>query len=334
MTKKTLAVVCGGGGFIGGHLVAHLRATGQYRVRSVDIKPASQWFQRFDDVDNLVLDLGRRDAATIAVEGAAVVYNLAADMGGMGFIENNKALCMLSVLINTHLLMAAKDAGVKKFFYASSACVYNAGKQLVTDNPGLAEGDAYPAQPEDGYGWEKLFSERMCRHFYEDFGLDVRVARFHNVYGPNGTYDGGREKAPAAISRKVQEAVRTNRLAIDIWGDGEQTRSFTYIDDCIEGIERLMRSDVREPINLGSSEMVSINQLVSIVEGIAGVTLTRSYDLSAPKGVRGRNSDNTLIRQLLDWEPSTSLRDGLARTYQWIGAELDAGAAGRPRVAA
>jgi nucleoside-diphosphate-sugar epimerase len=320
---KELAVVCGGGGFIGGHLVAHLRAQGKYRVRSVDIKAPREWYQRFDDVDNRVLDLRLHDAAVAAVEGASIVYNLAADMGGMGFIENNRALCMLSVLINTHLLMAAKDAKVAKFFYASSACVYAADKQVVAENPGLKESDAYPAMPEDGYGWEKLFSERMCRHFHEDFGLEVRIARFHNIYGPHGTYAGGREKAPAAVCRKVIEAVRSKKHQIEIWGDGAQTRSFTYIDDCIEGIDRLMASEVREPINLGSSEMVSVNELVSIVEGIGGVRLERKYDLSAPKGVRGRNSENTLIKQLLGWEPSTSLKDGLTETYRWISKAMD-----------
>ena len=289
----------------------------------MDIKAPREWYQRFDDVDNRVLDLRLHDAAVAAVEGASIVYNLAADMGGMGFIENNRALCMLSVLINTHLLMAAKDAKVAKFFYASSACVYAADKQVVAENPGLKESDAYPAMPEDGYGWEKLFSERMCRHFREDFGLEVRIARFHNIYGPHGTYAGGREKAPAAVCRKVIEAVRSKKHRIEIWGDGAQTRSFTYIADCIEGIDRLMASEVREPINLGSSEMVSVNELVSIVEGIGGVRLERKYDLSAPKGVRGRNSENTLIKQLLGWEPSTSPRDGLTETYRWISSAMD-----------
>jgi len=322
---KELAVVCGGGGFIGGHLAKRLLAEGKYRVRVIDIKPLGEWYQRFDDADNRVRDLRLREACEEAVEGAAVVYNLAADMGGMGFIEKNRALCMLSVLINTHLLIAARDAGVKKYFYASSACVYAADKQTTTDNPGLREQDAYPAMPEDGYGWEKLFCERMCRHFYEDFGLDVRIARFHNIYGPNGTYEGGREKAPAAVSRKVIEAKRSGRHQIEIWGDGHQTRSFTYIDDCVDGIERLMKSEFREPINLGSSEMVTINELVSIVEQIAGITLERRYDLSAPKGVRGRNSDNTLIRRVLGWEPSTSLRKGMAETYAWIGEAMNGG---------
>jgi nucleoside-diphosphate-sugar epimerase len=319
---KRIAVVCGAGGFIGGHLVAALRAKGEHAVRAVDVKPQGEWFQRFDDVDNRTLDLRLREACVEAARGAGVVYNLAADMGGMGFIENNKALCMLSVLINTHLLMAACDAGVKKYFYASSACVYAADKQTTIDNPGLREEDAYPAMPEDGYGWEKLFSERMCRHVHEDFGLEVRVARFHNVYGPHGTWEGGREKAPAAICRKVLEAMKSGRHEIEIWGDGEQTRSFQYIDDCIEGIERLMDSDVRQPINLGSSEMVSINDLVSLAERIGGTKLTRRYDLTAPKGVRGRNSDNTLIRQLLGWEPSTPLEYGLTQTFRWIADEM------------
>jgi nucleoside-diphosphate-sugar epimerase len=320
---KDLAVVCGGGGFIGGHLTKRLLAEGRYRVRVVDIKPQDEWYQRFAEADNRVLDLRLREACEDSVKGATIVYNLAADMGGMGFIEKNRALCMLSVLINTHLLIAARDAGIKKYFYASSACVYAADKQLVTENPGLREQDAYPAMPEDGYGWEKLFCERMCRHFYEDFGLEVRVARFHNIYGPNGTYEGGREKAPAAVCRKVHEAIRSHKHQIEIWGDGHQTRSFTYIDDCIEGIDRLMKSDFRDPINLGSSEMVTINELVSIVEGIGGVTLERRYDLTAPKGVRGRNSENTLIRAKLGWEPSTSLRKGLTETFKWIGEAMD-----------
>jgi len=239
-------------------------------------------------------------------------------MGGMGFIELNKGLCMLSVLINTHLLMAAKDAGVKRFFYASSACVYNGSKQTDPNVTGLREEDAYPAMPEDGYGWEKLFSERMCRHFMEDFGLITRVARFHNVYGPNGTYDGGREKAPAAICRKVIEAKQSGNHQIVIWGDGTRTRSFMYIDDCVKGVQLIINSGILEPINLGSSEMVTINQLVDIVEEIAGIKLHRRYDLTAPKGVMGRNSDNTLIKQHLNWEPSISLRAGLEKTYAWI----------------
>ena len=243
-------------------------------------------------------------------------------MGGMGFIENNKAACMISVLINTHLLLAARDCGIDRFFYASSACVYNGDKQTDTDNPGLKESDAYPALAEDGYGWEKLFSERMCRHFREDFGLTTRVPRFHNVYGPFGTYDGGREKAPAAVCRKVIEAGITGKKEIVIWGDGHQTRSFMYIDDCIKGIQDIMYSNIEEPINLGSSEMVSINELVDIVEDIAGYKLKRTYDLNAPKGVRGRNSENTLIKKYLGWEPSIPLRKGMKKTYDWIQEQI------------
>jgi nucleoside-diphosphate-sugar epimerase len=252
------------------------------------------------------------------------IYNLAADMGGMGFIENNKALCMLSVLINTHLLMEAREAGVERFFFSSSACVYNAEKQTSADVVPLKEEDAYPALPEDGYGWEKLFSERMCRHFREDFGLTTRVARFHNVYGPHGTWDGGREKAPAAICRKVIEAEDSGKHEIEIWGDGSQTRSFMYIDDCLHGIEAIMNSDITEPINLGSSELVTINQLVDLVESIAGVRLERTYRLDAPKGVNGRNSDNTLIRRELSWEPSIPLRNGMEQTYAWILDQYEA----------
>jgi GDP-D-mannose 3', 5'-epimerase len=312
-----LVVVAGGGGFIGGHLVANLLDEG-HRVRSVDLKPIDEWYQTHDDAENMVLDLRLMEACAQALVGAGDVYNLAADMGGMGFIENNKALCMLSVLINTHMLQAAQQQDVQRFFYSSSACVYAADKQTDTDNPGLKESDAYPALPEDGYGWEKLFSERMCRHFREDFGLYTRVARYHNVYGPEGTWRGGREKAPAAICRKVAEARLSGGNQIEIWGDGEQTRSFMYIDDCVHGSKAIFDSDILEPINLGSSEMVSINQLVDIVEDIAGIELERHYDLSAPKGVRGRNSDNSMIQERLGWEPSISLRAGLEKTYAWI----------------
>jgi nucleoside-diphosphate-sugar epimerase len=239
-------------------------------------------------------------------------------MGGMGFIENNKALCMLTVLINTHLLMAARKYGVKRYFYASSACVYNGDKQKDPNVTALKEEDAYPALPEDGYGWEKLFSERMCRHFREDFGVATRIARYHNVYGPHGTYEGGREKAPAAVCRKVISAKLSGKHEIEIWGDGKQTRSFMYIDDCLKGTQMLTASDVIEPINIGSSELVTINQLVDIVEDIAGIKLKRNYNLSAPKGVNGRNSDNTKIMQLLKWEPNIKLRDGMEKTYRWI----------------
>ncbi len=314
-------LVAGAGGFIAGHLTAALKHQGQ-DVRAVDRKPFSEWYQIFPEAENLVLDLRDRDNATRAVNGCRVVYNLAADMGGMGFIEHNKALCMLSVLINTHLLMAARDIGVDRFFFSSSACVYNAEKQMDPDNPGLKEEDAYPALAEDGYGWEKLFSERMCRHYREDFGLTTRVARYHNVYGPHGTFRGGREKAPAAICRKVIEAELSGKHEIVVWGDGHQTRSFMYIDDCIKGTLDIMHSSVEEPLNLGSSEMVTINQLVDIVEEIAGIKLERRYDLDAPKGVRGRNSDNTLIRKFLDWEPSISLREGMDLTYRWIRSQM------------
>jgi nucleoside-diphosphate-sugar epimerase len=317
MNHQTI-LVAGGGGFIGGHLVADLLRRGFTNIRAVDIKPMDDWYQVFNGVENVVADLKQQEACIQACRGASEVYNLAADMGGMGFIENNKALCMLSVLINTHLLMAANDAGVERFFYASSACVYNADKQRSADVTPLAEEDAYPAMAEDGYGWEKLFSERMCRHFREDYGLTTRVARFHNVYGPHGTWDGGREKAPAAICRKVLHARQTGEHEIEIWGDGNQTRSFMYIDDCLKGIEAIMHSEIEEPINLGSSELVSINGLVDIVEEIVGIKLKRKYNLSAPKGVNGRNSDNTKIRGYLGWEPDTRLRDGMEKTCAWI----------------
>lgn len=316
--NEQLILVAGGGGFIGGHLVARLREQGHKHIRSVDIKPLHEWYQVFDDVENIVTDLKLRHNCDDACRGAREIYNLAADMGGMGFIENNKALCMLSVLINTHLLQAALEAGVDRYFYASSACVYNAEKQKSAEVTPLKEEDAYPAMPEDGYGWEKLFSERMCRHFREDFGLQTRVARFHNVYGPEGTWEGGREKAPAALCRKVIHAKHTGDHEIEIWGDGKQTRSFMYIDDCLEGIDRITHSDVTEPINLGSDELVTINQLVDIVEDIAGIKLERKYNLSAPKGVNGRNSDNTKITSYLGWAPGIRLRDGMAKTYAWI----------------
>jgi nucleoside-diphosphate-sugar epimerase len=288
------------------------------------VKPLELWYQKFDEVENLVLDLNEKQSCEIAARGAAEIYNLAANMGGMGFIEKNKALCMLSVLINAHMLMAARKYGVERFFYSSSACVYNGELQHTADDgdrfvaPALKEADAYPALAEDGYGWEKLFSERMCRHYREDFDLYTRVARFHNVYGPWGTWFGGREKAPAAICRKVIEAKLSGKHEIEIWGSGHQTRSFMYIDDCIKGIELIMNSNILEPINLGSSEAVSINQLVDIVEDIAGLKLNRRYDLGAPKGVNGRNSDNTLIQKYLGWEPSIPLRSGLEKTYAWI----------------
>ncbi len=311
-------VVAGAGGFIGGHLVRDLLQTGHTRVRAVDHAPLDRWYQSLKGAENLQLDLRERAACLRACEGAATIYNLAADMGGIGFIENNKALCMLSVLINTHLLMAAVERGAERFFFSSSACVYNADKQKDPRVTPLKEEDAYPAMPEDGYGWEKLFSERMCRHFSEDFDLRTRVARFHNVYGPHGTWEGGREKAPAAICRKVIEAKASGRHEIEIWGDGKQTRSFTYIDDCLEGIRRIMAAEVPEPLNLGSSELVTIDELVGIVEEIAGVRLRRRYRPDAPRGVNGRNSDNSKIQQALNWQPSVPLRVGLESTYAWI----------------
>lgn len=314
-------IVAGAGGFIGGHLTKTLSALG-HTVRAVDIKPLNKWYQITPGVENLILDLRMKENCYQAVNGYNEVFNLAADMGGMGFIETHKAACMLSVLINTHMLMAAKECGIERFFYASSACVYNGEKQTDPNNPGLKEADAYPALAEDGYGWEKLFSERMCRHFKEDFGLTTRVARFHNVYGPFGTYDGGREKAPAAICRKVIEAEMYGRKDIVIWGDGHQTRSFMYIDDCVKGVLDIMYSNIEEPINLGSTEMVSINQLVDYVEEIAKHKLVREYDPTAPKGVRGRNSENTLIKQYLGWEPSIPLKDGLKKTYDWIKEQM------------
>lgn len=321
-------VVGGAGGFIGGHLVAELRAQG-HDVRAIDIKPFSEWHQLFGDVENLQLDLAVKENCVEAARGADTIYNLAADMGGMGFIELNRALCMLSVLINTHLLIAARAVGVKRYFYSSSACVYNVEKQRNPAVTPLKEEDAYPAMPEDGYGWEKLFSERMCRHFREDFGLTTRVARYHNVYGPFGTYEGGREKAPAAICRKVIAAQLSGSGEIEIWGDGDQTRSFMYITDCLKGTQAILNSDILEPLNLGSSEVVTINELVDIVEEIAGCKLRRVYDLSAPKGVNGRSSDNTRIRQYLDWEPSVKLRDGMELTFRWIYDEISATATGK-----
>ena len=312
-----LVVVMGGGGFIGGHLCKDLLRQG-YSVRSVDIKPFDEWEQLHSDVENLQLDLQLLENCRSAVKGASRVLGLACNMGGMGFIENNKCLCMLSVLITTHALIASKEAGVNRFFYSSSACIYNINKQSDANITALKEEDAYPAMPEKGYGDEKLFSERMCECFREDFGLDTRVARFHNIYGSHGTWTGGREKAPAALCRKVAEAVLSGKHEIEIWGDGSRTRSFQYIDDCIHGINLIMESDITDPINLGTSELVTINGLVDIIEDIAGVKLKRSYKLDAPLGVMGRNSDNTMIKRLLNWEPSIPLKIGLEKTFKWI----------------
>jgi|LakMenEpi03Aug12_release.lakeMendotaPanAssembly.Ray.scaffolds.fasta_scaffold156827_3 GDP-D-mannose 3',5'-epimerase len=322
VVKSDRILVAGAGGFIGGWLVRDLLNKGFTNIVAVDIKEFSNWYQIFDQTTNHVLDLRSSENCLKAMEGVKIVYNLAADMGGMGFIEKNKALCMLSVLINTNLIDIAKNQNVNRYFYASSACVYNQKMQLDPRNLGLKESDAYPADPEDGYGWEKLFSERMCNHYYQDFGLEVRVGRFHNVYGPRGTFDGGREKAPAAICRKVAKAFLSGNHEIEIWGDGEQTRSFTYIEDTIHGVSLMMAGRYELPLNIGSSEEVSINQLVDIVEDIAGIKLARKYLLDAPKGVRGRNSDNTLIKQIFDWEPSIKLKEGLTETYNWIFQEL------------
>ena len=328
--KDGLVVVAGGGGFIGGHLVRDLLRQGRGRIRSVDIKPTDEWYQSFPEVENVRLDLRLRDNCYRALGGASEVYNLAADMGGMGFIENNRALCMLSVLINTHLLMAVRDLKVERYYYSSSACVYAADKQNVTElDAGLREEDAYPAMPEDGYGWEKLFSERMCRHFREDFGVVTRMARYHNIYGPHGTWDGGREKAPAALCRKVIRAKLSGEKQIEVWGDGKQTRSFTYIDDCLKGTQMIMHSEITEPLNIGSDQMVSVDQLLDIVENIAGIKLKRVYNTSAPKGVRGRNSNNDRIKQLLHWAPSIRLETGMEKTYAWIHDEIVAGRASK-----
>mgnify|MGYP001978232331 FL=1 len=315
-------LIAGGGGFIGGHLAGSLLAKG-HQVVVADIKRLDQWYQVHGEAENHVLNLEEKQACYEVMEGCDEVYNLACNMGGMGFIEFNRALCMISVLINTHLLMGARDLGVKGFFYASSACVYPDYRQDDADVMALKESDAYPAQPEDGYGWEKLFSERMCRNFHEDFGLNVRVFRFHNVYGPFGTWVGGREKAPAALCRKVIEAADTGNHEIEIWGDGEQTRSFMYINDCVGGMARLMESGHSEPLNLGRAELVSINGLLEIIEGIAGIKLNRNYDLSKPQGVRGRNSDNTLIQETLGWEPEVNLATGLEKTYHWIKEQYE-----------
>jgi nucleoside-diphosphate-sugar epimerase len=315
------AVVTGAGGFIGGHLVASLLGQGR-SVRAVDIKPLDEWSQLHDDAQNVQGDTSLLEQARAAVAGAGTVFNLAADMGGMGFIENNKALCMMSVLTSTHVLQAARESGVERYFYSSSACVYAADKQTNPEITPLKEEDAYPAMPEDGYGWEKLFSERMARHYYEDFGVQTRVARYHNVYGEYGTWDGGREKAPAAICRKIARASITGEHVIEIWGDGKQSRSFMYVDDCVKGTQLITEADNPNPVNLGSAELVTINQLVDIVEQIAGISVERRYNLNAPQGVRGRSSDNTEIIRRHGWEPSISLADGLERTYGWIYDEV------------
>ena len=318
--KKIL--VTGAGGFIGGHLVKELINRG-HKVRATDIKPFDDWYQCFQEVENFTLDMTVKENCFKATEGVDEVINMACNMGGMGFIENNKALCMLSVLVNTHMLIACKEFKIKKYFFSSSACAYNTELQQNTKISGLKESDAYPVMPEDGYGWEKLFSERMCRHFHEDYNLDVKVARYHNIYGPNGTYDGGREKAPAALCRKVIEAIRTDKKSIEVWGDGEQTRSFLYIEDCIDATLRLIDSKETGPINIGSEEQVSINQMLDKIEVISEKKVERKYLLDKPKGVRGRSSDNTMVKEKLDWEPKFSLSQGLEKTYFWIKNEMN-----------
>jgi GDP-D-mannose 3', 5'-epimerase len=325
-TRKTV-LVAGAGGFIGGHLVGALLADGATLVRAVDVRSPSQWRQRFAQAESLQLDLSGFDACQQAVNGVGEVYNLAADMGGVGYLTSHEALCMVSTLINTNLLRAAQQHGVGRYFYASSACVYPTLRQTSPEVTALREHDALPALPDGGYGWEKLFAEQMCQRFSADLGLPTRIARLHNAYGPLGAYRSGREKAPAAVCRKIAQAELTGDHEIEIWGDGEQTRSFMYIDDCVEGIRRIMSSDFSNPLNLGSSELVSINRLVDLVEEAAGITVRRRYDPSAPVGVRGRNSDNTLIREQLGWEPSGTLREGIARTYEWVRGQVAAEAA-------
>ena len=310
-------LIAGAGGFIGGHLMKRLQLDG-HEIICADIKPISSWFQISDKNKNLSLDLKDFKNCLQVCDGVDYIFNLACNMGGMGFIENNKAECMLSVLINTNLLRASLQNKISKYYFSSSACVYNASKQNDTFINGLKEEDAYPAMPEDGYGWEKLFSERMCRHFYEDFGLDVRIARYHNIYGPEGTYDGGREKAPAALCRKIINAKLKKEKKIEVWGDGEQTRSFLYIDDCIEATMSVFESNFTDVFNIGSEEQVSINQMIDKIEEIANFKVERNYDISKPKGVRGRSSDNSLINSKINWSPKFSLKDGLERTYYWI----------------
>jgi nucleoside-diphosphate-sugar epimerase len=322
--KKTI-LVCGAGGFIGGHLVANLIKENKYNVVCADIKSFENWFQFFENLKNFSLDLKEYDNCLKVTEKVDYIYNMACNMGGMGFIENNKAECMLSVLINTNLLRASLKNNVRRYFFSSSACVYNATKQSKNFIPGLKEQDAYPAEPEDGYGWEKLFSERMCRHFTEDFGLETRVVRYHNVYGPFGTFDGGREKAPAALCRKLIKAKLEKKESIDVWGDGEQTRSFLYIDDCINGTKKVFESNSSEVFNIGSEEQVSINQMIDIIENIAQYKVKRNYQLDMPKGVRGRSSDNSLVNKKIGWKPNFSLKSGLQETFLWIYKEIVSG---------
>ena len=318
--KKIL--ICGAGGFIGGHLASKFAQDKKIELICADIKPLEFWFQKFPNAKNYSIDLKNFDETKKITKNVNYIFNFACNMGGMGFIENNKAACMVSVLVNTNLLRAAVENNCERYFFSSSACVYNATKQKKTFVQGLKETDAYPAEPEDGYGWEKLFSERMCRHFNEDFGLETRVARYHNIYGPIGTFDGGREKAPAALCRKVILAKKNNEKIIDVWGDGEQTRSFLYIDDCIKGTLDIFDSKYQEVFNVGSEEQVSINQMIKIIEDISSYNVEKNYQLDKPKGVRGRSSDNSLIKKKIGWSPEFSLKDGLIKTYSWIESQL------------
>lgn len=331
LNKNDQIVVAGAGGFIGGSLTRYLSEQGFANIRAIDKKPLPYWYQRIPGVENLCLDLSIQENSVRAVEGAVEVYNFAADMGGMGFIERYRIECLRSVLINTHLIEAAYRAGTRRFLFSSSACVYNADKQKDPNVQALKESDAYPALAERGYGWEKLVGEMFCQEYWAERGMMTFIPRYHNVYGPNGTWDGGREKAPAAIARKVVEAQASGRHEITIWGDGKQTRSFMWIGDAVKGIDLIMHSDklIATPINLGSAEMVSINQLVDIVEEVAGIKLQRSYDLNAPRGVAGRSSDNTFIKSMLNWEPDTKLRDGMEKTYAWIKQQYHDRAAGK-----
>tara|TARA_B100001057_G_scaffold359135_1_gene361358 strand:- start:1268 stop:2278 length:1011 start_codon:yes stop_codon:yes gene_type:complete len=323
MDKNKKVLIVGAGGFIGGHLVKRILENGN-SVVATDIKPKEYWFQDYDTVENYyAIDMKDISNCRQVTKGVNYVFNMACNMGGMGFIENNKAECMQSVLINTNLLIACNENKVQRYFFSSSACAYNKTKQEDIFIEGLKEEDAYPAEPEDGYGWEKLFSERMCRHFMEDYGLDVRVARYHNIYGPYGTYDGGREKAPAALCRKVIQAKKNKIDTIDVWGDGKQTRTFLYIDECVEGTLRLFESNYSDPVNIGSDEQVSINQMIGIIESISGSgELKKNYQLNKPKGVRGRSSNNDLVKKVLDWSYKMSLKDGLTKTYKWIESEI------------
>jgi len=321
--RDDLIVITGAGGFIGGALARYFHELGYARIRAVDRKPLPEWYQRVPGVECLSMDLSEKENAIRAVENAVEIYNLAADMGGMGFIEHFRVECLRSVLINTHLTEAAWRAGVRRYFFSSSACAYNTDLQRDPNVRALKESDAYPAMSERGYGWEKLISEMFCQEYWAERGLETHIARFHNIYGPHGTWFGGREKAPAAICRKVLEALDTGNMAIDIWGNGTQTRSFCFIEDCVLGIDKIMHSDklIATPINLGSSELISVNDLVTMVEEIAGAKLKRTYDLNAPQGVAGRNSDNAFIESVLGWEPRTPLRTGMEKTYAWIAQQ-------------